>query len=152
MENQLEKWIANWRAKRYNRKKMEAAYLNENSKYLIKAYKYSRRILKIQAVGLIGAIPTQKNFDFLLKEIMLVKDEKLKAYLYLAALKLASHPLIQTTKSEKIYLNRNSKLLKNIPQPLPYQEQEDFITINFKQSLKDHLKTLEDMKKHASYI
>ena len=74
--------ISNLNSKRITQKKIREAYVLEDSQYLKKAYRKGRIYLKRLIVGYIGEISTQENFDFLLSEMKIVKDEQLKSFIY----------------------------------------------------------------------
>ena len=114
MTNWISEIISNLKSKRITQKKIREAYVLRDSRYLKKAYRNGRNYLKKQIVGYIGEISTQENFDFLLEEIKIIKDEKLKSFIYVAIMNIALDEKIQIKNRDSEYLNDNLELLNNI--------------------------------------
>ncbi|MCH2231757.1 MAG: hypothetical protein MK105_15595 [Crocinitomicaceae bacterium] len=149
MAKWFKKIISNFRANRITLTKIREAYLIRDSKFLINAYKYGHNHLKRTAVGYIGEINNQENYNFLINEMQLVQEVKLKSYIYLSIMNLALNESIIITDDESEYLNQNLDLLENIgyvtTQPKDKKPKQTPIT--FRNRLKDHLGILEQMKK-----
>lgn len=149
--------MANWQkniisgliTKRITQKKIREAYLVRDSKYLKKAYKYGRDHSKRLAVKYMGEISNQENFDFLITEINVVTEIKLKAYIYASIMKIALDDKIRITNHQSEYLNQNLNLLENIGYVTekPKMRKSKSQPITFRNRLKDHLGILEEMKK-----
>ena len=149
MPNWFRNIISNLRTKRITLTKIREAYLIRDSKFLIKAYKYGRNHLKRTAVGYIGEINKQDNYNFLINEMKVVKDVKLKSYIYLSIMNLTLNESIIITDDESEYLNQNLDLLENIGYVTmkPKDKKPKQTPITFRNRLKDHLGLLEQMKK-----
>lgn len=114
MINWLRNIKSNLRKGRITLTKIREAYLIQDSKFLIKAYKYGHSHLKRSAVEYLGEITQQENYEFLINEMKTVKDIKLKTYIYSSILKLALNESIKITDPESEYLHQNLDLLENI--------------------------------------
>jgi hypothetical protein len=145
MSNWLKNGISNLRAKQITLTKIREAYIIQDSKFLVKAYKYGSNHLKRIAVGYISEITEQTNYNFLVKEMKLVKDEKLKSYIYVSIMKLSLSESIEVTDEELKYLNQNLALLNNIGYVTGKSAQKTKTT--FINRSRDYIGMLEQMKK-----
>ncbi|SER46267.1 hypothetical protein [Neolewinella agarilytica] len=147
MKNWLNEIISNLKSKRITQKRIREAYVLRDSRYLKKAYRNGRSYLKKQIVGYIGEISTQENFNFLLEEMKVIKDEQLKSFIYVAIMNIALNEKIQINNKVSEYLNQNSDLLNNIEFVTYKPKKAKPEPIGFRNRLKDHLGILEEMKK-----
>ncbi len=127
--------------------RIREAYLIRNLPFLIKAYHHGRPYLKIAAVEYIGEIGTQKEYEFLLKEMTTVEEERLKSYLYFSIMQLVQRKSVKATDSELEYLRQNADLLKNIGQVRERPKMKSQTPLTLQHKKKDYLRMLEDMKK-----
>jgi predicted transcriptional regulator len=79
------------------------------------------------------------------KEMKLVKDEKLKSYIYVSIMKLSLSESIEVTDEELKYLNQNLALLNNIGYVTGKSAQKTKTT--FINRSRDYIGMLEQMKK-----
>lgn len=145
----FKKILSNLRAKRITLTKIREAYLISDSKFLINAYKYGQNHLKRTAVGYLGEINKQENYNFLINEMKLLQDVKLKSCIYLSIMNLTLNESIIITNDESEYLNQNLDLLENIGYVTakPKDEKTRQPPITFRSRLKDDIEILEQMKK-----
>ena len=144
-------WIRNlylgFLAKRMTTRSLEVAYVRRKTKYLRKVYRYGYSYHKRLAVKFLGKIPQQCNFDFLLEEMRVVTDIKLRAYIFQALLQLSEDKHIQVQDQDQRYLSRNHKLLNFIgTMPAGPPRKESPTPISFSHRRKDLLGMLQDMQ------
>ena len=143
--------ISNLNSKRITQKKIREAYVLGDSQYLKQAYRKGRFYLKRLIVGYIGEISTQENFDFLLSEMKIVKDEQLKSFIYASIMNITLNEEIQFNTEVSDYLNENIDLLNNIGFESYKSKKTKSEPIGFRNKLKDHLVILEEMKKRNEF-
>ena len=143
--------ISNLNSKRITQKKIREAYVLEDSQYLKKAYRKGRIYLKRLIVGYIGELSTQENFDFLLSEMKIVKDEQLKSFIYASIMNITLNEEIQFNTEVSDYLNRNIDLLNNIEFMTYKSKKTKSEPVGFRNKLKVHLGILEEMKKRNEF-
>ena len=143
--------ISNLNSKRITQKKIREAYVLEDSQYLKKAYRKGRIYLKRLIVGYIGEISTQENFDFLLSEMKIVKDEQLKSFIYASIMNITLNEEIQFNTEVSDYLNRNIDLLNNIEFMTYKSKKTKSEPVGFRNKLKVHLGILKEMKKRNEF-
>ena len=144
-------WIRNFYlgflAKRMTTRSVEEAYVRRNTKYLRKVYRYGYSYHKRLAVKFLGKIPQQRNFDFLLKEMKMVTEIKLRAYIFQALLQLSVDKHIQVREQDLHYLSRNHKLLNFIgTMPTRSPRKDSPTPISFDHRRRDLLGMLQDMQ------
>lgn len=147
------KWLGetwyNLRVQRFTVTRVREAYLQNDSRYLQKAYRYGRPYLKRIAAQYLGEIITRDNFEFLYRELKITKNIQLKSYLFLAIDTMLSFGKITVDATRLDYLYQNRHLLKNIgvingPPLKPVAKPISFVT-------KDYLGMLEQMKADMLY-
>lgn len=138
--------------KRITHTKIREAYLIRDSRYLRKAYKVGSDYLKPFIIPYLGAIPTQRNIDFLLAELKAVQEIQLKTNIYVSIMNLALHDTLQISDVDSNLLYQNLDLLENLEMELPTQDFKKFPQepIQFRNKLKDHLELLEEMRDQFS--
>jgi len=146
MVNWLKKIITNIRSKRITQNKIREAYLLKDDVFLKKAYRLGSDYLKPQIVSFIGEIPNQKNFNLLLNELKIVEDIRLKSYIFIGLMNIASYEDILINDKDSEYLNQNLVLLENIEFADYNPEVLEAGPIAFREKLMDHLGVLEEMK------
>lgn len=147
MINWINEIISNLHSKKITQKKIKEAYVLGDSKYLKKAYRKGSFYFKRLIVGYIGEISTQENFDFLLSEMKIVKDEQLKSFIYSSIMNITLNEEIKFSSEVSDYLNRNIGLLNNIEVMTYKPKKTKPEPIGFRNKLKDHLGILKEMKK-----
>ena len=143
----LKELFLNFRSRRITFDKINEAYLLQDSRYLRKAFRYSRDYKKVQVAILLAKITTQENFDFLLSEMKLADNIQVKSYAYYAAMNICSNENIIIKDDDEEYLYTNFDLFNNIG--VVNEKPRKFIgePILLRNKLKNHLQILEDMKK-----
>jgi len=146
MKTWLQKIIFFLKRKQISRMKILEAYLLRDSKYLQKAYIYGENYFQRLAVLKLGELRTQKNFNFLMSEIVLTKDQNLKPHIYSAITNIAKGKKIQISIKEAAYIKQNKYLLKQVAEPTQVF-MKTTSPFYYERAPKDALGKLEDMKK-----
>lgn len=151
MLNWLNQKISELRSKQITLTKVREAYLQRDSEYLKKAYKHGSNYIKRPAVGYLGEIPLQRNYDFLFREMTTIEDLQLKSYIYVAIMNIALNEKIIITDSDSEYLNTNFNLIDNIGFVTEKPKKTKSAPITFRNRVKDHIGLLEEMKREFDF-